>query len=387
MIDRSTLVRQPGNGLHLPGVVRRGAGRLALVLPLLALSLSSGREAVAQEMVAITVRVLDVVTGDPIPGVAVTVGSRGLSLQPGFQLETDDEGQFMVPSIAVGEYRLELSHPRYNPEVGDFTVLRTGGFTTTMEPAASSENELVTGIVGVLTDAETGNLLSGVSVRTGRGQIGVFTGLRGEFLLDKLVPGQHVLEFSMIGYAPRADTIRVATGRVTNVRVSLSVDPVALEPIEVSVERREVKLQEVGFYHRRHTGFGKYLDRQDIEQRGPMEVTDLFTGMTGVEIYPDPFNGIEKYVVLRVGRLPIPTGSTEDGSPGYNRCFPTVYIDGLLTSHGGTEPARLDSFLNTTAIAGMEVYTSEAGLPPQYARGTFCGVILIWTRVTGKRTG
>ena len=387
MIDRRTLVRQSGNRPHRPRAVRFRVRMWALVLPALALPPSSAREAAAQELVSITVRVLDVITMDPIPGVAVTVASRGLSLQPGFQLETDDEGQFMVPSIAVGSYRLELSHPRYNPEVGDFTVVRAGGFTTTMEPAGSSENELVTGIVGVLTDAETGNLLSGVAVRTGRGQMGVFTGLRGEFLLDKLVPGQHVLEFSMIGYAPRADTIRVTTGRVTNVRVSLSVDPVALDPIEVSVERREVKLQDVGFYHRRHTGFGEYLDRQDIERRGPMEVTDLFTGMPGVEIYPDPFNGLEKYVVLRVGRLPIPAGPRDDGSPGYDRCFPTVYIDGLLTSNGGTDPARLDSFLNTTAIAGMEVYTSEAGLPPQYARGTFCGVILIWTRVTGKRTG
>ena len=386
MIDRRTLIRQSGNRPHRPRVVccRYAWG---LALPLLALPLPSGREAAAQEMVEITVRVLDVVTRDPIRGVAVTVASRGPSLQPGFQLETDDEGQFMVPSIAVGSYRLELSHPLYNPEVGDFTVVRPGGFTTTMEPAGSSENELVTGIVGVLTDAETGNLLSGVSVRTGRGRVGVFTGLRGEFLLDQLVPGQHVLEFAMIGYAPRADTIRVTTGRVTNVRVSLSVDPVALDPIEVSVERREVKLQEVGFYHRRHTGFGKYLDRQDIEMRGPMEVTDLFTGMTGVELYPDPFNGLEKYVVLRVGRLPISSGPRADGTPGYDRCFPTVYIDGLLTSSGGSEPARLDSFLNTTAIAGMEVYTSEAGLPPRYARGTFCGVILVWTRVTGKRTG
>jgi hypothetical protein len=372
MIDQRTLVR--------------GWGRMWAVVLLLALPLSPGREVAAQDMVSITGQVVDVVTRDPIPGVAVTVASRGLSFQPGFQLETNVEGEFQVPSIAVGLYRLELSHPLYNPAVGDFTVMRAGGFVTTMQPVGEGEGELVTGIVGVLTDAETGDLLSGVAVRTGHGQRGTLTGLRGEFLIDELIPGQHVIEFSMIGYAPRADTIRVTAGRVTNARVSLSVDPVELEPINVSVERREVKLQEVGFYHRRHTGFGKYIDRQEIENRGSMEVTDLFTGMPGVEVYPDPFNGLEKYIVLRTGRLPFPTPGLADGAPGYDRCFPRVYIDNLLTAHGGDEPAGLDNFVNTMSIAGIEIYVSTAGLPPQYSGGgSFCGVILIWTRVTGTR--
>ena len=355
-----------------------------MAIPLLALPLFFGPEAAAQEMVSITGRVVDVVTGDPIPGVAVTVASRGVSVQPGFQLETDPEGQFRVPSIALGSYRLELSHPLYNPAVGDFTVMRPGDFLTTMQPVGNRDGELLTGILGVLTDAESDALLGGVSVRAGQGRMGTLTDVRGEFLLDKLIPGQYVLEFSMIGYAPRADTIRVTAGRVTNVRVSMSVDPVQLDPIEVSVERREVKLQDVGFYHRKHTGFGRLMDRQEIEMRGPAEVTDLFTGIPGVEIYPDPFNGIEKYIVLRIGRLRIPTDERDDGLPGFDRCFPRVYVDGLLTANGGSEPARLDSFLNTMAIAGIEIYSSEAGLPPQFAGGSFCGVIVIWTRVTGS---
>ena len=375
MIDHGTLADRSVVGCR---AVHRWRRTVAAVLPLLALAPTTGEEAAAQEMVSITGLVVDVVTGEPIPGVAVTVASRGLSLQPGFQLETDNAGEFMLPSIAVGNYRLELTHPSYNPAVGDFTVMRAGGFVTQMHPVAEGDGELVTGIVGVLTDAETDALLVGVSVRAGRGQMGTLTDVRGEFLLDNLIPGQHVVEFSMIGYSPRADTIRVTAGRVTNVRVSLSVDPVQLDPIEVSVERREVKLQEVGFYNRRYTGFGKFIDRQEIEDKGPSEVTDLFTGIPGVEVYPDPFNGLEKYVVLRVGRLLIPTENE------YDRCFPTVYVDGLLSAHGGSEPARLDNFLNTMAISGIEIYTSEAGLPPQYARGAFCGVILIWTRVTGN---
>ena len=345
-------------------------------------------------MVSITGQVVDGVSGDPIPGVAVTFAPRGSDPQPGLELETDSAGQFTVPSIAVGSYRLELAHPLYNPAVGDFTVMRAGGFVTTMQPVVHGDGELLTGIVGVLTDAQAGDLLSGVSVRTGQEETGAFTDMRGEFLFDQLVPGQHVLEFSMIGYAPRADTIRVTAGRVTNVRVSLSLDPVALEPIEVSVERREVKLQKVGFYHRRHTGFGKYIDRQDIEDRGPMEVTDLFSGMPGVEIFTHPTSALGKFVVLRAGRLPWPSRTLTEEQirereerfkhfqpPEYNRCFPAVYIDDLLSHPGGEDPARLDDLLVPSAIAGIEVYPSTTGLPPKYqATGARCGVIVIWTR-------
>jgi len=359
----------------------------ALVPVLLALSVSSGREAAAQDAVAITGQIVDALTGDPIAGVSGSLLSRGSGVQGDFEFETDHAGQFEVPSIAVGSYRLELTHPLYNPAVGDFRVVRAGSFVVPMQPVIHGDDELLTGIVGVLTDAETGDLLSGAAVRTAQGQTGAFTDLRGEFLLDKLVPGQHVLEFSMIGYAPRADTIRVAAGRVTNVRVSLSVDPVALEPIEVSVERREVKLQEVGFYHRRVEGFGKYIDRQDIENRGPMEVTDLFSGMVGVELYSHPSEGsLEKFVVLRTGRLAWPTREQDElerGAVEHFKCFPAVYIDDLLSHRGGGEPARLDSFLDPMAIAGIEVYASTAGLPPKYqGTGARCGVILVWTRVT-----
>lgn len=334
----------------------------------------------AQEPVSITGRVVDVVTGDPIADVEVVLASRENTLQPGLLFHTDDQGEFSVASIHSGMYRLELSHPLYNPSVGDFNVMRSGGFLTTMKPVGLQEGgELVTGIVGVLTDAESGELISGAVVRTGQGERGVLTDPRGEFLIEELIAGQHVVEFAMIGYAPRADTIRVTEGRVTHVRVSMAVDPHALDPIEVTVERREVKLQQVGFYNRRAIGFGKYLDREEIERKGPYEFTDLFRGMPGVEVYPDPQNGLQKYVVLRTGRLQLPT------STGYDRCFPRIYVDGLLTAHGGAEPANIDSFLNTTAIAGIEIYASTAGLPPQYqGGGAGCGVILVWTRVTGR---
>lgn len=394
MIGMSRLIQPP-----LKGTDRR---RMAFCRPvisraLLALAaffLAAPRVAMSQEtasqLVSITGRVIDVLSGDPIAGVEVVIRSSDGSGSE-FFVETDATGRFELSGIAVGDYRLTLSHFKYNPAVGEFTVMRAGSFTTEMLPLDRGSNELMTGIIGVVTDRETGALLTGVHVTMGAGgQQGVFSDLRGEFVLDRLVGGQHVVEFSMIGYAPRADTVRVVPGRVTTVEVSLSVDPVVLDPIEVAVERREVVLQRRGFYRRQQVGFGKFVDREEIEARMPNEITDLFSGMAGVELVLDPSNHFERWVVLRRGRLQTPEArdggdpeaADEPPTPADRYgCFPRVYVDGIVAHRGGDEPARLDTFVDPMRVSGVEVYASVSGLPPEYqGHGAFCGTILIWTR-------
>ena len=393
MIDLSQLVRPPRIWTGRPRAVVRGPLIAAAALALSAVLLAAPGDAVSQERrgdpVSITGRVVDAVTGDPIAGVEVVVRGAGAGPDGNLRAETDADGQFQVSTILVGEYRLELSHTDYNPAVGEFTVMRPGSFVTSMKPLGRGSDELMTGIIGVVTDRNSGSQLSGVHVAMGSGTQGVLSDLRGEFVLDRLIGGQHVVRFSMIGYTPRADTIRVVPGRVTTVEVSLSVDPVQLDPIEVSVERREIVLQRRGFYHRQKTGFGKFIDREEIEMRGPSEMTDLFSGMAGVDLYADPLNQLEKWVVLRSGRhmtLEPRTLADDDPGPGrptdiYQRCFPRVYIDGIIAHRGGDEPARLDTFVDPGVVAGVEVYASVSGLPPEYqGHGTFCGTILIWTR-------
>ncbi len=393
MIDSTKLLRRHPMRTGCPRASVRRPFILVAVLALSAVFLASPGDAMSQERgadpVTITGRVVDAITGEPIAGVEVTVRGAGASPAGDLRVETDAGGHFELAGIRLGEYRLELSHQDYNPAVGEFTVMRPGSFVTSMKPLGRGSDELMTGIIGLVRDRNTGSLLSGVHVTMGGGRQGVLSDLRGEFVLDRLIGGQHVVEFSMIGYTSRADTIRVVPGRVTTVEVSLSVDPVQLDPIEVSVERREIILQERGFYHRQKTGFGKFIDREEIEMRGPSEMTDLFSGMAGVELYPDPLNQLERWIVLRSGRhmtLQPRTLAADDPGPDaptdiYERCFPRIYIDGIIAHRGGDEPARLDTFVDPGVVAGVEVYSSVSGLPPEYqGHGTFCGTILVWTR-------
>ena len=324
---------------------------------------TAAAQAPAREFVSITGRVVDAVTREPIAGVTVVLEGLGL------RFETNVSGEFVVERIAVGSYRLQLTHPEYNPAVGDFNVLRAGGFETAMAPVVQVGNELITGIMGVLTDRSTGDPLGGARVQLDGGLGGTLTDGRGRFMMEELAPGWHTIGFSQFGYATRTDSIEVVAGRVTNVQASLSVDPVQLSPLEVVVERREVALQKTGFYERQSEGFGEFIDREDIELRGPAEMTDMFQGLPGVLVHSQ---GIDKSIVLRSGRI----GDLEG-----NFCYPRVYLDDILIHRGGEEAAGIDHLLTPGVVAGVEIYPSTAGMPAQYSStGASCGVIVIWTR-------
>lgn len=334
----------------------------------LAMALQTGAASVAaqvpaREFVAITGRVIDLVSREPIEGVTVVLEGTGLRFQ------TNAGGEFIVDRIAIGSYRLQLSHPEYNPAVGDFVVWRAGQFQTEMAPVAMVGSEVITGIMGVLTDRNTGDPLAGARVQLDGGVEGTLTDGRGRFMMDELSPGWRMLGFSQFGYASRTDSIQVVPGRVTNVQASLSVDPVQLTPLEVVVERREVALQETGFYDRQDEGFGEFIDREDIEQRGPSEMTDMFQGIAGVYVEAD---GFDQRVVLRSGRI---------GDMDGNTCYPRVYLDDVLIHTGGEEPVGIDHLLTPGVVAGIEIYPSTAGMPARYSStGASCGVLVIWTR-------
>ena len=340
-----------------------GTVALLLCLPALAWA-TAGAAQEARDRALVTVRgtVVDAVTGQPVAGVLVVVAGADV------RLESDDAGRFTLTRIPVGAYKLELSHPGYRTSLDDFTVLASGEFATAMEPIEYLADGLLTGIFGVVRDGVDGSPVVGATVWTAAAPQPTQTDGRGRFSFTRLYPAQHLVQFSHLGYVPRADSIGVEYGRMSNVRVALSVDPVRLDPIEVSVERRDIVLENAGFYYREAIGFGKFLDRDDIEKRPPGKMSDLFAGLAGVTLVRDPRSPGQRHVMLSAGR--------DRG------CFPRVMLDDVMVGGGGwAEPAQLDVLLSRSALAGVEVYTRTAGIPSRWG-GTLgaCGVIVIWTR-------
>ena len=160
--------------------------------------------------------------------------------------------------------------------------------------------------------------------------------------------------------------MNIDVGRVSLLEVVLSVEAIALDPIEVTVERQDVTLQGVGFYERENDGWGDFVDREDLERWSPMDLSDALIRFPGVRVDNDPSMPSRRFVMFRrAGEI----------------CYPAVYIDGALVHRGGNEPAVIDDLVEPIAVAGVEVYQGQAGLPPQYwGMNSSCGVVLIWIR-------
>jgi hypothetical protein len=330
---------------------------------------SAGGAQDASDTTRVTIQgtVVDADTRRPIRGVTVRLHAFNLDL------ETDIEGAFVVEGLRIGAYRMTLRRFDYETVSGEFEILNGGSFTVPMKLLDREGPPAIGRFVGRVTDAESGDGLEGVGVRIPQVFMGVLTDETGRFVLEDVPAGLQLIEFDNLGYAIRRETVTIVGDQTTDARVRLTVDAIDLEPIEVVVERRELKLEDVGFYVRRDEGWGSFIDLADIEAQSPSETTDLFTRMPGVTLVNDSYDAFRRYVMLRGGRR-----SSFDGQP----CYPAVWLDGIQVHRGGSEPAGIDDLLSLNAIAGIEVFQGNSGVPVRYGGlDTTCGVILLWTRI------
>lgn len=329
---------------------------------------ASAQVAAEPERVTIRGRVVDETTRVPLQGVVVSFQNLGVAVQ------TDSTGQFEVKGIQVGVYYLELTRPGYRTSTGEFAVMQEGSFITSMMPLNAQANVPAGRFVGRVTDGESGEPLTDAEVHIPQVFLGTATDDGGWFDLAAVPPGLYPVEISHLGYATRVDTVEIVSGLTSDVRVPLAVDPIEVDPIEVVVERRELILEDVGFYRREDRGYGEFIDLADIEAQRPTEVTDLFTRIPGAILVPDPYNPLQRSVVLRGGRM-------DNVLSGGEHCYPYVVVDGNIVHRGGDAPAQIDYLVEPSQVAGIEVYPSSLGVPIQYGGlDAACGVVVIWTR-------
>ena len=322
--------------------------------------------------------VRDMGSGGPVPDVVVDVPALGRAAT------SDSEGRFTLGDLVPGIHEVVFTHVGYGPRVDTATVV--GGRVSRLDVGLASEaieltpievtverrdlasdRESMTGIVGVVRDVASGRVVPEVVVNVPLlGRVAT-SDSEGRFSMGELAPGSHEIVFTHLGYGRRVDTVAVVGGRVSRVNVGLAVEAIELTPIEVTVERQDFALQRVGFYEREEDGWGKFLDREDIELWHPIDLTDALIRFPGVKIVHDPRMPSQRYLLFRRAGV---------------ECFPAVYLDGMLMHVGGrSSAAGINDIIDPIAVAGVEVYRSSAGMPPQYwGTGSFCGVVLIWSR-------
>lgn len=342
-----------------PFTAFRTAVRRALLLAVAASATvfrAGAQEAAERSTVTVTGTVVSEATGDPIAEVIV------LAEQLGLTFVTDAQGQFVFEEVPRGVYAIDLIHKDYERLEGDLSIDQPGSFVLAMTPTSGPGAGFMTGVVGLVTDQASGDPIADVVVSVPRAGRVTRTGANGRFRVGELVAGRQEIRFSHLGYVERTESIDIQMGRVTTVRVALDVNAIALDPIEITVDRRDATLEERGFYQREEDGWGYFVDREDLEARNPIELTDALNRFPGVRILYNPRGPGQRLLRLRN------FGDT---------CSPTIYIDGIrMIGLGGMS---VNDMVDPSVVAGVELYRGVAGRPAEYW-GSSCGVVLIWLR-------
>ncbi|MFC1662102.1 carboxypeptidase regulatory-like domain-containing protein [Gemmatimonadota bacterium] len=316
--------------------------------------------------------VLDAVTGQPLQGVAVSMSDLGL------RVLTGEDGTFVLTEIPLGVHQLALEREGYEGPSGRLMVDKAGEMEFRLNPLGGPTGSDMSQIRGTVRDRERGEGLEEAAVTLQPLGLTRLTDANGRFVFENVPPGQYRMTADLLGYSTREEPVTVAQKKIITLNLPLAVEPIELDPIEVTVEARNFDLEMTGFYERREATSGTFVTREKIEERAPLFTTDIFQGLAGVRVVGGLGMGTQKAVVVSGSRA-----LSFNSAPG--ACFPAVWVDGQLVHQGSAGnfnegPAFLDNLVQPDMVAGIEIYNSAAKVPVQYNLFAACGVIVIWTQ-------
>jgi hypothetical protein len=211
----------------------------------------------------------------------------------------------------------------------------------------------------------------------------VRTDSRGHFTFRNVAAGSRQLVFIVLGFAPFAVPVEVVAGDTARVSARLQRVTV-LAPTNINADSARMTLTGFDERMREKSHGGYFITAKEIEKRGYVRTTSLFDGVPGVKVLRVG-DGTRYSIFGHGGKVMMRRGSGSD-------CEAVVYLDGIRIMPGipagkGTmmlPGVDVDAIVNSSSIAGIEVYPSANRAPPQYQilNGT-CAVVLIWTKTSG----
>lgn len=306
-------------------------------------------------------RVADAETGEPISEAIVDLPELGL------RAISDETGRVELGRLPAGQHRIVAQRAAYEKLAGELPVPWNTEFLILLEPTALADPLALGRVFGRVTEAGRIDGLSDVDITVlSPTPVRTLSDPQGRFTLTGLEPGSVEVRFTRLGYAPRTTRLTVPPGRTVEVYLSMSAQPIELEPIEVVVGSGY--LERNGFYRRARSGWGSRFTRQDVDVIDPGFVSDLLWRAPGVTVQRGP-RGVQ---AVSRRRRPV---STDDG----RSCRLRPYLDGMPMFDWDFDLVPPED------LEGVEVYQGMAA-PIEYRNlldpdGSHpCGVLLIWTR-------
>jgi hypothetical protein len=211
-------------------------------------------------------------------------------------------------------------------------------------------------LTGTVRNSFNGAPVAGVMVAIPALKVFHVTDSTGEFALAGLEPGRQRVRVAYAEQPAAAIDVDLPAGRSVVITVLVQVGAVQMQPIVVTGERADRRLDIAGFYERRRMIKARFFTEEQIEQRHPMALTHLLSG-TGLFVQCAR-RGCR--VVQRIaGRV----------------CQVPIYVDGMWV------PDYDLDWVPPQDVAGIEVYRGSATTPSQFAiHSTGCGAVIIWTK-------
>jgi hypothetical protein len=235
---------------------------------------------------------------------------------------------------------------------------------------------------GKVLDAATGEAIAAVTVQAlsaeGRDVGRARTAADGSFEIQLRAAATVRIQAQRTGYQTSVSaSLPVAPREAVEVEVRLSATAVAMEPLRVTArveppKRRNLELN--GFYERERLGIGKYVRREEIENRNNQNLAQVLARVQGSAIH---YQGAKQYIYFpRNGR---PSLRQSMRGPAQNACLPRLFVDGSRVTYDANND--INSVVNPGQVEAIEVFRGPSEIPVQYNdSNSACGVILIWTR-------
>ena len=220
-------------------------------------------------------------------------------------------------------------------------------------------------VAGAVRDSSGGGIAGAEITIVGTG-LRAHTNPQGEFRLTNVPAGTVTVGVRRLGFAPTVGSIEIGPNEAATMPVVVAPLAQSLAAVIVRGDRRfEEHGRLAGFYQRRsRSSGGHYITREQIDQRNPAQLTDLFRSVPGARIYSSTFNNVVRFRGMR--------------------CAPLVWLDGFPATAGEYDLDALDPYI----IEGIEVYLGVATVPPEFRwvrGGDSCGAIVIWTGFEERR--
>lgn len=300
-------------------------------------------------------RVLDEATQVPLVGAAVSATYRldGERRDRTLNAETEAGGVFHFCDVPPGtRVRVQAKY-----ELASSAQLEATVGADTLRIALAVPGSVITGRI---VEGGSGSGVGNAAVRLGGTRLEALSASDGRFRFARVPPGRYELNVEHLGFLSVQDSVEVESSSTTDIAVTLSVEAVPLEPLQVTT--RSFHLDRVGFYNRRERLAGSFLTRTELGNRPASYASDLLRGMAGIRLAPRR----NSYGSMPVGR----------GNCGFR-----YIVDGARIGPGfEIDDVRPDWIEAIEVYRGASEVPGEFSGPPTDPRAN-CGLIVVWTRV------